>query len=125
MNELKLQIAQTIHKVRQAVRWKPESAERHLQKRKQRRHLPENATLDDYENQIRQIISSGSSQIYLYWYENVPYVTVVTSLEKNAWLVMFDLNGIMETAFVVKHPENYLHSPEYEYIGRVSEVLQP
>ena len=61
MNDLKSQIVQAIQAVRQEIRWKPGSAERHLQKRKQRGQLPDTATFADYENQIRQVISAKLS----------------------------------------------------------------
>lgn len=121
---MKSQIARAIQLVRTEICWKPNSAERHLEKRKRRKHLPEEATLDDYENIIRQVLHDESAQIYLFWYENVPYVTIVTVIENNTWLVMFDLDGLMETAFVVKRPNNYLGTPDYQYVGLLSEVLK-
>ncbi len=123
MKDMKPQIALAIQLMRAEIRWKPNSAERHLRKRQHRRHLPEEATLDDYETVIRQVLYDESAQAYLFWYDDVPYVTIVTIVENNTWLVMFNLRGLMETAFLVKRPDRYLSTPDYEYIGRLSEVL--
>jgi hypothetical protein len=86
--------------------------------------LDEEATLDDYENIIRHVLHDGSAQVYVFWYEQVPYVTIVIMIDRSTWLVMFNLDGIMETAFVVKRPDKYLSAPDYEYIGRIDEVVQ-
>jgi len=35
---------------------------------------------------------------------------------------MFAYDGVLESAFVVKHPERYLSNPGFEWIGLLSEV---
>lgn len=117
------QIIKAIQLVEKGIRWKPNSASRHLLKRKRRGHLPEDATLADYEYLIRHIVQDTCAKVYLFWYETVSYVTIVSIREENTWLVMFSMDGIMETAFVVERPDKYLSSPDYEYIGSVSEVI--
>ena len=39
------------------------------------------------------------------------------------WLVMFDLEGVMETAFPPTDPEVYLSDPCFQYLGTMKELL--
>jgi len=71
-------IANAVRSVPSQVRWKPDSAVRHLLKRKLRGHLPSGATLDDYERMVRTVLQDQQAQIYLYRYRDTPYVAVVT-----------------------------------------------
>jgi len=75
-----LQILEAIETVRTQVRWKPNSAARHLRKRKLRGHLPPTATLEDYESVILTVLQDRTAQVYRYWYNRVPYVTVVATV---------------------------------------------
>lgn len=123
MDALRLQIAAAIHSVRSQVRWKPGSAARHLQKRKMRGHLPAGATLDDYEHVIQAILEDARAEVYAYWYEGTPYVAIVAVFQERCWRVMFSLGGLMESAYVVEHPEQYLSQSAFERLGSLSEVL--
>ena len=113
---------EAIKAVRAQVRWKPNSAARHLRKRKRRGHLPSTATLEDYERIISIVVQDKSAQVYRYWYNRVPYVTVVATVHTQQWLVMFAYDGVLESAFVVEHPERYLSKPGFEWIGSLGEV---
>ena len=115
-------ILEAIKAVRAQVRWKPNSAVRHLRKRKRRGHLPSTATLEDYERIISIVVQDKSAQVYRYWYNRVPYVTVVATVHTQQWLVMFAYDGVLESAFVVEHPERYLSKPGFEWIGSLGEV---
>jgi hypothetical protein len=115
-------ILEAIKTVRAQVRWKPNSATRHLHKRKSRGHLPLTATLEDYERIIASVLKDESAQVYRYWYNQVPYVTVVATVYAQEWLVMFAYDGVLESAFVLDHPEQYLSKPGFEKIGLLSEV---
>ncbi len=116
------QILEAIKAVRSQVRWKPDSAVRHLRKRKQRGHLPPAATREDYEYIILTVLQDEFAQVYRYWYNRVPYVTVVATVDTQQWLVMFAYDGVLESAFVIKRPERYLSKPGFEWIGSLSEV---
>lgn len=122
-NNIHSQIAQTVLSLKQEVRWKPGSAERHLRKRQKRKHLPETATQDDYDALIRRVINDRDAEVRLYWHENIPYIPITGFIDENVWLVMFSMKGIMETAFIVRHPGHYMKGPEYEYIGYLHEVM--
>jgi hypothetical protein len=116
------QMLKAIKAVRENIRWKVNSAERHLQKRKLRGHLPETATLEDYEHIILTVLQNESAQVFRYWYNRVPYVTMVATVRSGQWLVMFSYDGVMESAFIVERPKHYLSKPGFEKIGLLSEV---
>lgn len=120
--EILEQLPDVIQDVQAEVRWKPGSATRHLLKRKLRGHLPAKATLVDYEKTIQRVLSTPDATVYLYWHENVVYPTVVSALDAVVWLVMFSLDGILETAFVVENPDSYLNTSLFERIGTLDEV---
>ena len=117
-----IEIVTAIDRVRKHIRWKPDRAISHLQKRKRRGHLPETAVLADYERIISQALEDRSAQLYSYWYNRIPYVTIVSVIHGKHWLIMFSTDGILETAFVVERPELYLNNHGFELIGKLGEV---
>jgi hypothetical protein len=119
--DLKL-LLQAIQRVRQQAHWPAGSADRHLEKRKLRGHLPATATIADYEQIIQAVLQDASAQVFRYWYNQSAYVTVVTVIESKTWLVMFSYDGVLESAFVMDRPERYLNKPGFEWIGRLGEV---
>jgi len=118
----KQQIAKSIRLVQDQIRWKPNSAVRHLKKRKNRGHLETNATLDTYHAIIHQVINAAEAHVYLFHYSE-DYPAMVTLLGERHWLVMFSIEGIMETAFMVKRPNTYLNKSNVEYLGTLEEIL--
>jgi len=109
--------------LRTEIRWKPQSAVRHLYKRRARGHLPSAATLTDYERVICAVLQDGNAKVYLYWYNQIAYVAVNAVIENQSWLVLSTLDGVLESAFVVERPENYLKQPGFEYVGTMDEVM--
>lgn len=65
MPNIRVQIAQAMRSVCEKIRWKPNSAARHLAKRKRQKHLPPDATLADYEQIITSVLRDNSGQVYL------------------------------------------------------------
>ena len=122
MPDIQAQIAEAVRLLRKEIRWKPNSAARHLYKRKRHGHLTQEATLDEYERLIRTVVADTSAQVYLFWYNRIPYVSVVALVNNQKWLVMFGLDGLMETAFIIDIP-NYLEQPGFENIGGLDEVM--
>lgn len=123
MDDLLVQISSAIQSVRSQVRWKQGSGERHLAKRRARSHLPVEATLNDYEQIIHSVLTDTTAQIYLYRYDPEVYIAIVAIVEGQTWLAMFNLEGIMESAFVVERPDRYLSRSIFERIGTLDEVL--
>lgn len=116
------QIAVAIRAVQTYIRWKPGSLDRHLNTRKKRNHLPPQVTAADYEAIIQGVLTEDANIVYLFHMNGVDYVTIVEPTER-PWLVMFDLNGLMETAFIVENPQSYLNKREFSQIGTVQRVL--
>ncbi len=117
-----LRMLKAINAVRENARWKANSAKRHLQKRKLRGHLPETATIKDYERVILTVLQDESAQVFRYWYNRLPYVALTATIQSQIWLVMFSYDGVIESAFVVERPNHYLSKPGFEPIGLLSEV---
>ncbi len=118
------QIVVALQMIQTEIRWKPGSLDRHLQSRKRRTHLPADATIADYEAIIRQIVAQPLNQVYIFRITTESYVTVVESSADRPWLVMFDLTGLMETAFIVENPSSYLNKAEFLRLGTIAELLK-
>ncbi|MEZ4664508.1 MAG: hypothetical protein R2911_43805 [Caldilineaceae bacterium] len=116
------QLAATIRLVQANLTWKPGSAEQHVKQRIRRGHLPPTATLMEYEDIIRTVISNDNAQVYIFWYNATPYISIIDVVNGNHWLVMFALNGVLESAYIVERPERYLNKSEFEYVGLLSKV---
>ncbi len=123
MIDLRPQIVTAIQSTKLQVRWRPGSAARHLLKRKLRGHLPNEATLGDYEQIIRTVLEAAQAKVYVYRHHDVPYVVVTTIVQSRHWLVMLALDGVMESAYVVENPGSYLSKPVFEMVGWLNEVL--
>ncbi|MCE7984171.1 MAG: hypothetical protein DYG89_23600 [Caldilinea sp. CFX5] len=117
------QIVAAIRIVQTELHWKPGSAERHLAKRILRGHLPITARMEDYEQIIRLVVHSSRAYVYLFWYDGTPYVTVADDIHENHWLVMFDLDGLLESAYLVERPDRYFQKENVEFIDRLEAVL--
>ena len=111
-----------IRTVQSTIRWKSGSAEQHVRQRIRRGHLPATATLVEYEEIIAHVIHSDRAQVYIFWYNTEPYISLVDIVNENHWLVMFALTGVLESAYIVERPERYLNKPAFEYVGVLSEV---
>lgn len=88
--------------------------------------LPDNATLDDFNKLIQSVLHDPNSRIYRYnWDRRIPYGLVVATptVEESQWLVMFGLNGIMETAFVITRP-GYVEQKEMMLLGTIEELVR-
>lgn len=122
MEDLQDQIRNAITVVQADIRWWPGSETAHLLKRKVRNHLPLSATLDDYERIIKSVVHDRDARVFVYWFEQRPYPTVVSVVEGHHWLVMFDLDGVLESAYLVERPDRYLNRTEFELLGTMSEI---
>ncbi len=115
-------ILQAVQRIQKAIRWRPGSLERHLAKRKARGHLPADATTRDYENVITAVLSHHEAFLYLYWHNDTAYVVIRAEVEGQVWLVMFDMAGWMESAFVVENPQSYFRKSAFQAIGYLKDI---
>ncbi|NES97310.1 MAG: hypothetical protein F6K32_19225 [Desertifilum sp. SIO1I2] len=118
----KIAIIQAIEGIRKQVTWKPQKSIPHLQKRINLGHLPQEATLAQYNAIITAIVTSRDAKVYIYMHETIIYPTLVAIIENKVWLVMIGLDGVLETAFPPDNPERYLSQPQFFYWGSVQEL---
>ncbi|MGI0480589.1 hypothetical protein ACN4EE_07340 [Geminocystis sp. CENA526] len=111
-----------IELVKTQIIWKHQKAEIHLKKRIARKHLPPNCTIDGYEFIILSVINKSDAQLYLYQYNNSIYPTIVAMYKDYLWLVMFNMEGIMETAFPPDNPTSCLSQLSFKYLGVLKEL---
>ncbi len=113
-----------IRQLRTEICWKPGKGLKHVRTRQKYGHLPSEATLADYEAIITRILFQPTADVHIYvWQQDAVYPTVVALYENEYWLVMFSLDGIMETAFPPTDPLTYLSDPRFRYIGTIQELL--
>ena len=113
--------AQAIDRSRQ-VRWKPDKGQAHLLKRKALRHLPETATLEDYERLIRELLEAPANRVYHYPAGGEDFYAVAGEVEGISWLVIFSHDGILETAFPPDDLNDYLTRRGFRGLGQVEEI---
>lgn len=122
MSDLHARAAAATKLVQEQIRWRPNSAEWHLGKRKRRGHLTASTSLADYERIIQTVVTTPIASIYAYHDHGAVYVVIVTVVQNRTWLVMFDMNGILESAYIVDRPKHYLSKPAFELLGRLEEL---
>ena len=121
--DIQQQIASAIRALRAAIRWKPGKGEQHLAKRKRRGHLSSDATLAYYHGIIAAILDNDSSRVYRYDFAEGVYGVVRGTSGTQEWVVIFGIDGIMETAFPPKEPDEYVSRRKFELLGVIEEVL--
>ena len=124
MDQYHPQVTSAIRTVRAKIRWKPGKGIQHLRTRQDYGHLPITATLDDYQTIIANVLHDATAEVYVYiWRDKAFFPTVVAPYVDRHWLVMFGMDGIMETAFPPTDPMHYLSDPRFHYLGTMQEVL--
>ena len=120
---IRAQVAEAVRLVQRQIFWKPGSARRHLWKRKRRGHLALEATLAEYEQIIHSAVTDQDAIVYLYAHDDVTYVAVAGSIQGQTWLIMFDLDGVLESAYIVDRPDLYLRKSVFDRLGALEEIL--
>ena len=115
-------VIQAIARVREQIIWKPGKASSHLLKRIRLGHLPNDATLEQYNAIIAAVANSLDAAVYLYVYGETIYPTLVANMQNKLWLVMISLEGVLETAFPPEMPESYLANSAFVYLSSVKEL---
>ena len=123
MNDVRNLVKRAIKSVQSGIRWRHDSAAKHLEKRKARRQLPANATLAAYEQIITTIVNDPQARVFVYWHNQRAYPTVVSVIDGEHWLVMIDESGFLESAFVVDRPERYLMRSQFQELGMLKQIL--
>ena len=113
-----------LHGIRRNVQWKPEKGVVHLNKRQKMKHLPQSASLLDYEKIISDLVKNGQNIVYLYEFTRTHYYAVRGFAHKREWLVIFGTGGVMETAFPPENIDDYLEKRGFVILGPIEEVLK-
>jgi hypothetical protein len=122
MDELRLAVAEAIRKVRGQVRWKPGKDIVHLKKRQAMGHLAADANLTEYNAVIQTIVGDPNARVFAYRVSETVYVVMHATVQGRAWLAIFGLAGIMETAFPPDDIDGYLAQPGFSEVGPVEEL---
>lgn len=115
--------AEAIRALRHQVQWKPEKDEQHLAKRKAMGHLPDEATVEDYDALISAVLDEANSLVYHYPFGGKDYYAVSGEAQGAMWLIIFGGDGIMETAFPPDDLTDYLTKRGFVPLGRMEEVI--
>lgn len=122
-DEIRGQVLDAIRYAQSRIHWRLGKAEIHLLKRIRLGHLEPGTTLDEYESIIYQVLHDIQAEIYLFTYQWRNYPTPVSSRSERRWLVMIDMQGRMETAFMVEQPETYFADPRFTFLGGYQELM--
>lgn len=122
--ELQSDIRVAIQCLRSQIQWKPGKDRKHLETRIGYGHLPPTATIEEYESIITAIVNDRTTTVYVYVWPTAAYVAVVGIHHNEHWLVMFSMEGIMETAFPPTDIDEYLSDSRFQYVGRIQELFQ-
>ena len=117
-------IGAAIQALRVQVRWKPGKDTRHLEKRKRRGHLPPEFTVAQYNHLIATILLNDENLVYHCQVSGVSYGAVRGTYDGREWLVIFGLEGVMETAFPPGRIEQYITLHGFVLLGKIKEVLK-
>lgn len=114
--------------IRNGPQWKqPELAESHLKKRIKRNQVPENWTLENYNNKIAELVQTPNNQVYRYWQAGFKQEYYVYG-DGRGWISIVGQDGKMETAFPLDKPADYRNyltvDKGYTYLGTVKEVAE-
>lgn len=115
-------ILESIERARSKIRWKPGKAAPHLAKRVRLGHLPEDATLEKYEEKIAAVLNQPDARLYLFVYGSSIYPTAIALVEGRIWLVMLGLDGVLETRFPPEDPDSYLADDSFIYLGLLKDL---
>lgn len=103
IRENMINVAEQIRKqvLEDGPEWKPRKLEKHVEKRKNRGHIPQGWTDVDYNSKILEILNSKDVDTYLYHKDGFVQNFFVYAHRKSKWMVMIGENGIMETAYII------------------------
>ncbi len=79
--------------------------------------------METYNQLIRAVVHAPESLVYHYPVGGQHYYAVRGTINRSEWLVIFDAQGILETAFPPTDMPRYLDSHGFEYVGTGEEVL--
>lgn len=118
-----LEVVIALQQLRAQLRWKADRDLVHLRKRQRRGHLTADATMDTYNELIQSLVQTPTSLVYRYPVAGRNYDAVRGPMFEREWLVIFDRDGTLETAFPPNAMDRYVQIHGFEYLGTIGEVL--
>jgi hypothetical protein len=63
------------------------------------------------------------AKTYVFIYDQFMYPTLTAVVDKQLWLVMIGIDGVLETAFPPDNPQKYLSNDAFIYLGILQDLL--
>lgn len=123
MEESRVEVIEALRQVRARRQWKPGRDIAHLRKRQRKRHLPAEVSMETYNQLIQDLVHAPDSLTYRYPVGGHNYYAVRGRAGEREWLVIFDAQGVLETAFPPTDIDGYLNRQGFEYVGTVGKML--
>ena len=116
-------ILYALRRVQASIQWRPDRAAQHLEKRKRQGHIGPETTLAEYQAIIAAVLHHPDAFVYVYRFGHSDYPVITAPVRGRTWLVMFGLDGILETAFPPDDPATYFGGdPRYIAVGPIKEL---
>jgi hypothetical protein len=123
VEELRAEVIEALHHVRARRYWKPGRDIAHLHKRRRKSHLPVEASMETYNQLIQDLVHTPDNLTYRYPVGGHNYYAVRGRVGEREWLVIFNAQGVLETAFPPTDIDEYVNRQGFEYVGTVGELL--
>lgn len=120
----KIRLSDALQKIQKRIRWKPDKDLVHLKKRQKMKHLSISASIPDYEKLILDIVLNDRNVVYLYEFNETHYYAIRGFSQNQEWLIIFGVEGVMETAFPPNDIDEYLEHRGFILLGHIEEVLK-
>lgn len=85
--------------------------------------MPPETSIAAYNQLIKDLVADPRHLLYCYRVGERRYYAVRGSIGGTDWLVIFDAQGVLETAFPPSDIDGYLTRQGFEYLGTVAEAI--
>lgn len=113
-----------LQRIRSRVQWKKGKDVAHYKKRQKLSHIPQSASLLDFNAIISDIVNNAENILYLYEFMGHHYYAIRGFFNEIEWLVIFGEDGIMETAFPPENMDSYIQKRGFVLIGPIKEIMK-
>jgi hypothetical protein len=87
-------------------------------------HLPPSASLEEYNQIITTLLQMPENVVYYYPFGQSSFYAVSGRIGATIWVVIFNPDGVMETAFPPTDPDGYIARRGFQVIGSIGEVME-
>lgn len=121
MDDFTAKILNALRRLRSEVIWRAGKGPEHVRRRIDYGHLPKGTTLDQYNATIVAVVENPAADVYAYLHGDEAYAAATVPISGSLWLVMTNLEGVMETAFIVDRP-GYTEGDNWRWLGKLSDL---